>query len=309
MPRRSSGRENAAPDFSGVWTSSGSSSRPTPRAPGKVCAGLTSAPRSARRGCRPPNPLPHPAAVDVRRNATAPHSGRSAASAPITVCSHARSSGLARRIRRRAQSETARARAHRVQRAGDRVAAVLEHEQPAGLVAADAQLLDHGPPADRLRARRVAVLLAPGAGGEDRLAARAARRAAAAGARSGRCASGRGCRRARARSPGGSARGGGRPRAGVVVPRGGIAWSSRTITLTTASRGRPRSRTRWPTIASSCGDRVLEDLRAEAADRPALGQRPRQRRLARGHAEARARAARTSCPAAPSRRARRRRRC
>ena len=36
-----------------------------------------------------------------------------------------------------------------------------------------------------------------------------------------------------------------------VVPRGGIAWSSRTITLTTASRGRPRSRTRWPTIASS----------------------------------------------------------
>jgi hypothetical protein len=35
------------------------------------------------------------------------YSGKSAANAPITVCSHARSSASARRILRRAQSETA----------------------------------------------------------------------------------------------------------------------------------------------------------------------------------------------------------
>ena len=85
------------------------------------------------------------------------------------------------------------------------------------------------------------------------------------------------------------------------MPRGGIAWPSRTITLTTASRGRPRSRTRWPTIASSAADRVLEDLRAEPADRAALGERPRQRGLGRRDARACGPAARTSCPARSSR--------
>ena len=41
------------------------------------------------------------------------------------------------------------------------------------------------------------------------------------------------------------------PACRMVEPRGGIASSPRTMTLTTASRGSPRSRTRAPTTASS----------------------------------------------------------
>jgi hypothetical protein len=50
---------------------------------------------------------PHPFLNEQLTFPGPPHSGRSAASAPITVCSHAFSSALALRIRRRAQSETA----------------------------------------------------------------------------------------------------------------------------------------------------------------------------------------------------------
>lgn len=45
--------------------------------------------------------------AEVERGAQQHYSGRSAASAPMTVCSHARSSASALRIRRRAQSDTA----------------------------------------------------------------------------------------------------------------------------------------------------------------------------------------------------------
>ena len=63
------------------------------------------------------------------------------------------------------------------------------------------------------------------------------------------------------------------PDSSRVEPRGGIAWSSRTITLSSASRGRPRSRTRRPRSRRRRPDRVLDHLGAEAAHRARLDER------------------------------------
>src|SRR3954447_21532998 len=48
-------------------------------------------------------------------------------------------------------------RADREQGPADRVAAVVEQDERAGLVAARPQLVDHDPPGDRRRSRRVAA--------------------------------------------------------------------------------------------------------------------------------------------------------
>ena len=68
-------------------------------------------------------------------------------------------------------------------------------------------------------------------------------------------------------------------------PRGRSASSSRTITLTSASRGSSSWFTRRPDDGVLGAHRELEHLRAELADRAHLVQRRRDRRLARGEAE------------------------
>ena len=55
-----------------------------------------------------------------------------------------------------------------------------------------------------------------------------------------------------------------------VEPRGRSASSPRTITLRSASRGRPSSRTQLPDDRVVGPDRVLDDLRAEPAHRAGL---------------------------------------
>ena len=94
-----------------------------------------------------------------------------------------------------------------------------------------------------------------------------------------------------------------------VEPRGGIACSPRTITLTSASRGRPSSRTRSPTSASPAPTGELDHLGAEPADRAGLGERRAAAPARSSSRRAAARPARTSCPGASSTAAPRRRRC
>src|SRR3954447_1295063 len=62
-------------------------------------------------------------------------------------------------------------RADREQGPADRVAAVVEQDERAGLVAARPQLVDHDPPGDRGRPRRVAVGVFPRPDGGHRRAA------------------------------------------------------------------------------------------------------------------------------------------
>ena len=64
-----------------------------------------------------------------------------------------------------------------------------------------------------------------------------------------------------------------------VDPRGGIACSPRTMTLSSASRGSPSSRTRTPTDGVARAHPELHDLRAEAAHGAALDERRRHRGL------------------------------
>ena len=88
------------------------------------------------------------------------------------------------------------------------------------------------------------------------------------------------------------------PARSCVEPRGGIARSSRTMTLTSASRGRPRSRTRRVGDRVAGGDRVLEHLGAEPPDRAGLRERARSAGSLRRQAVADGRRSRTSIPAA-----------
>ena len=172
------------------------------------------------------------------------------------------------------------ARSDRDERARHRVAAVVEHDERAGMAAADAQLDHHLVPGDPRGPREVAV---HGAGAQRPTEKRASGSPPAAGAAAGPRARPSSARRARAppavssrsstcrRSPGRR----------IVEPRGGIASLPRTITLTTASRGSAEV-AHAATRDASLARRELEHLRAEPADRPRLGQRARKRRLGRG---------------------------
>ena len=136
------------------------------------------------------------------------------------------------------------------QRAGDREAAVGERDERARLVAARAQLVDDLEAQDGRAAatgcRRTSchgrTLVTAG-----RLSTRGRGRL---------CASSGPVRHVRMTSWNSTATSwrtimcSWSPDSMIVEPRGGIARSPRTITLSSASRGRPSSRTGWPTTAS-----------------------------------------------------------
>ena len=212
---------------------------------------------------------------------------RSAASAPTTFCSHARSesSAASRRSRRIAQlhsswrrrpppagrrSRSARPRARRAQpgtsrrmrswamtsapaTARGRAASPSSGTWPSGATVKGA-----GAPAMQARRprRRPDRPVAPAL--DDRCTSRESSERSST------------CRRSPARR--------------MVEPRGGIASPPRTMTLTTASRGSPRSRTRAPPPRRP-RRRGTRDLGAQAPDRARLGERARQRGLVRGGAE------------------------
>ena len=219
------------------------SPRPAPRSssPARPSSAPTTRPRPTPRSPQPPA---------RSRRALSP----SRSSAPITSCHQARSAGSSppRSARRSHQRASAWRPPIATTPLGDhRVAAVGEGDQGAGAVAAAAQDRDdrrcrrprsgaegsstvvaHRPHREDLRraARRQP---------RRRLARRSAPRASAWSApRPPRAARrGRGC----------AAR---RPRAARSSRAAGSRAPSRTITLTSASRGRPSSRTRWPAAAA-----------------------------------------------------------
>src|SRR5262249_15060482 len=142
--------------------------------------------------------------------------------------------------------------ADREQGAGDAVAAVLEDDEGARLVAAGAGLL-HDVVAGEGRGA------GGGGGGGLPGAGRGGRRGAAgvAGGAAGRGSGPIGPRRQRRISSRNSTAASWRTRMWswspawtIVDPRGGIARSPRTMMFSSASRGRPSSRTGWPATAS-----------------------------------------------------------
>ena len=232
------------------------------------------------------------------------------ASAPITSCHQARAAasvlgapGAGGRSAGAGAGRRARA-AGRCTRSGRPRA----HERAAA-VAARAELLGDRHAVHLAREAGVAVVLGPRARAEHRRSPSAAAARGAAARPTGPRASARAGRRISSATSSRTSTCSRSPASIRVDPRGSSASSPRTITLSSASRGSPSSRTQL------ADDRVV---RARPGTR-----RPRRRaagpcrsRPAAAAAPARwwsrracARAARTSCPAGASRPAPRRRRC
>ena len=91
------------------------------------------------------------------------------------------------------------------------------------------------------------------------------------------------------------------PSRSSVEPRGGIAWPSRTITLTSASRGRSEFAHPVPGRGGARAAAGRRHVAAHAADPARLEQPPRQRRLVGGQPEPASPAARSSRPGPGSR--------
>ena len=168
--------------------------------------------------------------------------------------------------------------------AGHRVAAVGQRRHRADVVAAAAQ---HGQHRDAVDLRPALAGPRPRAAGAPRRPGR--RRGGAAAAAPGRPI---GPLAQRSVSSSTSSRSSPRtrmwsssPSCSSVEPRGGIAWPSRTITLTSASRGSSRSRTRCPAASGALGQPEGDHVAAHLADPPRLEQAPRQRRLVGGQAQ------------------------
>ena len=159
-------------------------------------------------------------------------------------------------------------------------------------------MFDHRLPRHDIGAGGVAIGAGPGTNAEDRGMAAGIPSSASRSARWGRCASARSARESPAPPPGEPPRAAcRRPRPGLIRA-GRIASSPRTITLTSASRGRSQLSDPAPGDRVAVADHELDHLRAERADRPRLRQRPRQGGLCASSPQRPGPAARRSSPGA-----------
>ena len=194
------------------------------------------------------------------------------ASAPMTSRHQARSASSSPAQPPAGNVLHLRRRARRDDRAGDRVAAVGQHDERTGPVAAGPDLVDHLEGADALWAARVAVVLAPGPVEKIAGAARGAPASARGGASSGPSRQRSSSGEARRRPPGGRARGGGRrARSGSTARAGAPGRRARSRSAARRAGGRARARAAGRRHVGL--DAELDDLGAEPADRRSLDQR------------------------------------